>query len=167
MASAFRIEGTRFSDREVTDGTLAIGGDNIAGLNGDDKIFAFAGNDTASGNTITAGATADNTYDAAGSVLVTIAGPITRFEILLGISSKIRTRECCWLVPLTQRCRIMHNYIVPQRQSEVGNDIRERRCQCCTLLWRCRTKYGQFIDTHWCQRPAAFAAVSIQAGMLA
>src|SRR3546814_11074738 len=53
-----------------------------------------------------------------------------RFEILLGISSKICTCECCWLVPPTQRFRIMHNYIVPQRQSKVGNDIGKRRCQC-------------------------------------
>src|SRR3546814_3400944 len=66
-----------------------------------------------------------------------------RFEILLGISSKICTCECCWLVPPTQRFRIMHNYIVPQRQSKVGNDIGERRCQCRALLWRCGAKYGE------------------------
>src|SRR3546814_16196685 len=70
-----------------------------------------------------------------------------RFEILLGISSKICTCECCWLVPPTQRFRIMHNYIVPQRQSKVGNDIGERRCQCRALLWRCGAKYGEFINT--------------------
>src|SRR3546814_14654616 len=58
-----------------------------------------------------------------------------RFEILLGISSKICTCECCWLVPPTPRFRLMQNYIVPQRQSKVGNDICDRRYPCLPLPW--------------------------------
>ena len=41
-----------------------------------------AGNDTVSGNTITAGPTSDTTSSAAGSALITIAGPVARFEII-------------------------------------------------------------------------------------
>lgn len=41
-----------------------------------------AGNDTVSGNTITAGPTNDTTSSANGSALITIAGPIARFEIV-------------------------------------------------------------------------------------
>ena len=41
-----------------------------------------AGNDTVSGNTITAGPTSDTTASAAGSALITIAGPVARFEII-------------------------------------------------------------------------------------
>lgn len=51
-----------------------------------------AGNDTVSGNTITAGPTSDSTSSANGSALVTIAGPVARFEIIYsngGTSSQI------------------------------------------------------------------------------
>lgn len=41
-----------------------------------------AGNDTVSGNTITAGPTSDNTNSAQGSALITIPGPVQRFEII-------------------------------------------------------------------------------------
>ena len=41
-----------------------------------------AGNDTVSGNTITAGPTSDTTSSANGSALITIAGPVARFEII-------------------------------------------------------------------------------------
>lgn len=44
--------------------------------------FTPAGNDTVSGNTITAGPTSDATSSAQGSVLVSIAGPVQRFEII-------------------------------------------------------------------------------------
>lgn len=51
-----------------------------------------AGNDTVSGNTITAGPNAENANQPAGSVLVQIAGPVHRIEIAysnLGASSQV------------------------------------------------------------------------------
>lgn len=41
-----------------------------------------SGNETISGNTITAGGTLDETQDAQGSVLVEIAGPVSRIEVI-------------------------------------------------------------------------------------
>ena len=44
--------------------------------------FTPAGNDTVSGNTITAGLTSESSADAAGSVLIEIAGPVAQIEII-------------------------------------------------------------------------------------
>src|SRR3546814_14787284 len=59
-----------------------------------------------------------------------------RFEILLGISSKICTCECCWLVLPTQRFRIMPHYIVPHPHTKVGHPLSEPRVHFRALLRR-------------------------------
>ncbi|MAM61672.1 Hint domain-containing protein [Maritimibacter sp. UBA3975] len=45
-------------------------------------VLTAAGNDTVSGNTVTAGGTLDNPQDAQGSVLVEIPGPVASFEVV-------------------------------------------------------------------------------------